>query len=139
MVVQDCARAYRKNAVLTATPGQLVLMLYDAALQAMARARDAFSRPETDLKRYEAVNAEIRKARRIITELQGRLDFSANEELAGQLFRLYDYYNRRLQEANLKKQPAPVAEVERLLGDLRNAWADMLRQQPAKVETVLAS
>ena len=45
------------------------------------------------------------------------------------MHRLYDYYDRRLVEANMKKQSAPIAEVERLLGEVRNAWFEMLRQQ----------
>jgi flagellar secretion chaperone FliS len=41
--------------------------------------------------------------------------------------RLYDYYNRRLIEANVTKKVEPVLEVERLLGEVRGAWAEMLR------------
>jgi flagellar secretion chaperone FliS len=131
MVAQDCARVYRANAILTATPGQLVLLLYDGALHALGRARSAFDRPARDLQRFEVINRELRKARRIISELQGRLDFDAGPEFAELMHRLYDYYNRRLLEANLRKNPEPLAEVERLLGEVRDAWAEMLRQQPA--------
>jgi flagellar protein FliS len=48
--------------------------------------------------------------------------------------RLYEYYNRRLFEANLRKQVDPVIEVERLLGEVRTAWAQMLREQGGKVD-----
>ena len=51
MLSQGYARTYRSNAVLTASPGQLVLMLYDGALKALAMARDALGRPESDRKR----------------------------------------------------------------------------------------
>jgi flagellar protein FliS len=47
-------------------------------------------------------------------------------EFAQTMNRLYDYYNRRLFEANLRKQPDPVREVEGLLREVRNAWAEML-------------
>jgi flagellar protein FliS len=133
MVAQDCARAYRANSILTASPGQLVLLLYDAALQSMAVARQAFDRPARDLQRYEEINRQMRKARRIITELQGRLDHSADPEFAGVMHRLYDYYNRRLLEANLRKDAEPIREVEKLLGEVRDAWAEMLRKQPTPV------
>ncbi len=59
------------------------------------------------------------------------LNFEAGGEIAPLLHRLYDYYNRRLLEANVRKDAEPVAEVERLLGELRNAWAEMLRQGAA--------
>ncbi|HVW19629.1 MAG TPA: flagellar export chaperone FliS [Opitutaceae bacterium] len=129
MVAQDCARAYRTNAILTASPGQLVLMLYDGALGALAAAKIAFGRPARDLQRFEVINKQLSKARAIIAELQGRLDYTAHPEFAQTMFRLYEYYNRRLMEANLRKDAEPVAEVERLLGEIRDAWAEMLMKQ----------
>jgi len=131
MVAQDPARIYRANSVLTASPGQLVLMLYDGALGALGSAREAFDLPPSDLRRYEIINRHLLKARKIIIELRRTLNFDAGGEIAPLLHRLYDYYNRRLLEANVRKDAEPVAEVERLLGELRNAWAEMLRQQGA--------
>jgi flagellar protein FliS len=129
MVAQNCARLYRSNAILTASPGQLVLFMYDGALQAMAAARDAMDRPATDITRFETIHRQIAKARRIISELQGNLDFKVGDgEFAGVLSRLYHYYNRRLLEANLKKDAEPIREIENLLGELRNAWSEMLRK-----------
>jgi flagellar protein FliS len=69
------------------------------------------------------------KAQRIISELQGNLNHDAGGEVSGTLQRLYEYYNRRLFEANLRKTEEPIAEVERLLGEIRNAWSEMLRQK----------
>jgi flagellar protein FliS len=91
-------------------------------------ARAAFSRPSSDLRRFEVINKQIRKARGIITELQGTLNHDVDEEFAATMHRLYDYYNRRLFEANLKKNEEPIEEVERLLGELRGAWAEALRK-----------
>jgi flagellar protein FliS len=126
MVAQDCARAYRANSVLTASPGQLVLMLYDGALNALAVARRAFDLPAKDIGRFETINRQLAKARSIIAELQGRLDFQAGPEFAEIMHRLYDYYNRRLLEANMRKQVEPIIEVEHLLTQIRDTWAEML-------------
>ncbi|HEX3730954.1 MAG TPA: flagellar export chaperone FliS [Opitutaceae bacterium] len=140
MVAHDCARAYRTNSILTASPGQLVLMLYDGALGALAAARIAFGRPARDLQRFEVINKQLTKARAIVTELQGRLDYTADPEFAQTMFRLYEYYGRRLMEANLRKDAEPVAEVEKLLGEIRDAWAAMLMKQRApEAEPALAS
>jgi len=128
MVAQDFARVYRANAVLTASPGQLVVLLFDGALQAMAAAREALARPPQDFKRYEVVHRQITKAQRIIAELRGSLNFEAGGEFAPLMEQLYEYYNRQLFEANLRKDPAPIVEVEKLLGELRDAWAEMLRK-----------
>jgi flagellar protein FliS len=139
MVAQDCARAYRANSVLTASPGQLVLMLYDGALNALALARDAFDLPAKDIRRFATINRQLAKARSIIAELQGRLDFEAGPEFAEIMHRLYDYYNRRLLEANMRKDVAPIVEVENLLTQIRNTWAQMLLKRSAEVgEPVLS-
>src|SRR4051812_38948422 len=119
MLAQGYARTYRSNAVLTASPGQLVLMLFDGALSALAIARDALGRPETDMRRLEVVNHQLLKAQAIVSELQGGLNFQAGGEVAKTLNQLYDYYNRRLFEANMRKHVGPVIEVEKMLGELR--------------------
>ncbi|HVU15764.1 MAG TPA: flagellar export chaperone FliS [Candidatus Didemnitutus sp.] len=142
MFAKDYARTYRANAVLTASPGQLVLMMYDGALRALALAQEAFSRPPQDLRRLEAINQQLVKAQQIIAQLDGALNFDVGDgQFAREMQRLYDYYSRRLLEANLRKQVEPVIEVERLLTEVRNAWAEMLRNQdrtpaPALAQTV---
>jgi len=130
MVAAGYIKTYRSNAVLTASPGQLVLMLYDGALKAMAIAREALEQPdEGDPRRIEIINHQLQKAQNIIAELQSGLNFNAGGDLSKTLFSLYDYHNRRLMEANLRKQVAPVIEVEGLVRELRNAWAEMLMKQ----------
>lgn len=129
MLAQGYARTYRSNAVLTASPGQLVLMLYDGALRALALTRDAFTRPEEDVARLQVINQQLLKAQAIIGELQSGLNFEAGGEVASTLDQVYEYYNRRLFEANMRKQVAPVVEVERLIGELRAGWAEMLTKQ----------
>jgi len=129
MLAQGYARTYRTNAVLTASPGQLVLMLYDGALRSLAIAREAFGRSEDDARRLEIINNQLLKTQAIIAELQGGLNFEKGGEVATTLSRLYTYYNRRLFEANLRKQAEPVVEVERLIGELRAGWAEMLTKQ----------
>ncbi len=129
MLAQGYARTYRSNAVLTASPGQLVLMLYDGALRALAMTREAFTRPEDDVARLQVINQQLLKAQAIIGELQSGLNFEAGGEVAATLEQVYEYYNRRLFEANMRKQVAPVIEVERLIGELRAGWAEMLTKQ----------
>jgi flagellar protein FliS len=129
MYAQNYARAYRSNSILTASPGQLVLMLFDGALNALAIARTACDDSNNDPRRFEVIHTQITKAQKIIAELQGTLNLEAGGEFARTMYRLYDYYDRRLTEANLRKQSAPIAEVERLLGEVRNAWFEMLREK----------
>jgi len=128
MLAQGYARTYRANAVLTASPGQLVLMLYDGALKSLALAREAFAQPAENPRRIAVINEQLLKAQSILNELQSGLNLAAGGEFAATLQRLYDYHNRRLFEANLRKREEPVIEVEKLLLELREAWARMLAQ-----------
>lgn len=129
MLANGYARTYRANAILTASPGQLVLMLYDGALKAMALAREAFEMSPEEPRRIQVINEHLLKAQAIISELQNGLNMEIGGEFSRTMHRLYDYHNRRLLEANLKKRVEPVIEVERLVRELRDAWAQMLSQQ----------
>lgn len=129
MVASGYARTYRSNAILTASPGQLVLMLYDGALKAIALAREGFNIPLDEPRRIEVINQHLLKAQAILNELQNGLNTELGGEFARTMHRLYDYHNRRLLEANIRKQVEPVIEVEKLVRELRDAWAQMLSQQ----------
>lgn len=124
-------QSYRQVAAQTAPPGQLVLMLYDGAIRFLERALAGFS--HTDPAEFHmAVNNNLQRAREIILELDRCLDLQQGGELAVTLNRLYDYFDRRLQESNLKKKPEGIHEVVRRLTVLRDAWAAMLgKQDPA--------
>ena len=129
MVPNAYARTYQTQAVMTASPGQLVLMLYDAALRFLAQARVALEGDKNDWHRFEVINEKIKKAQNIITELRGTLNHDASAEIAATLDQLYEYYNRRLFEANIRKDAAPLIEVEGLLRELRDGWAEMLQRR----------
>lgn len=131
MVAPGYARAYQAQAVLTASPGQLILMLYDGALRFLGHARDALQSTDENARRIETINTNLLKAQNIIAELQSCLNHEAGGDHAANLDRLYDYYLRRLLEANMRKKVEPVIEVEKLVRDLRDGWAEMLRTQDA--------
>lgn len=131
-LAQGYARAYQAQSVLTASPGRLVLMLYDGALRFMDHARDALEAPEGTPRRIENINTNLIKAQNILVELQSSLNHEIGGEHAANLDRLYDYYVRRLFEANIKKSVAPLIEVEKLVRQLRDGWAEMLSAQEAE-------
>ena len=124
------ARQYQAQAVLTASPGQLVLMLYDGALKFMRQATEAFSPEVDEVRRISQVHTALERAGNIIAELQSNLDLEVGGEYAANLDRLYDYYQRRLHEANMRKDAHIIAEVLTLVTELRDGWAEMLRAQP---------
>lgn len=113
---------YRNAQIETASPDRLLIMLYDGAIRFLGQAREALSHQE-----LERANNLINRVQDIIAELMSTLNFDAGE-ISHHLFRLYEYMNYRLIEANLRKDPAPAEEVERMLRDLREAW-----QQAAQI------
>jgi flagellar protein FliS len=131
MLATGYAQTYRANSILTASPGQLVLMLYDGVLKSLALTREAYSWDEDEPRRLEVINTQLLKAQQIIFELQDSLNHEVEGEFPQIMQRLYDYHSRRLFEANLRKQIEPVEEVERLFHELRDAWAEMLQKQEA--------
>jgi flagellar protein FliS len=128
------AQAYRNTAVLTASPGQLVLMLFDGALKSMAIAREAFARPPNDFKRLETINKHLLKAQSILAELQGSVDMEKGGDFAQTMHKLYSYHMRRLFEANMRKQVEPLVEVQRLVSEIRDAWAEMLSKRDGTLD-----
>ena len=114
--------AYKEIQIKTANQIRLIVMLYDGAIRHCNLALDALSAGH---RRYDEVNSHIIAAQDILSELTASLDFEKGGVLAKNLFSLYAFMNRRLMDANLKKEAAPLAEVKKYLGDLREAWDEI--------------
>ena len=127
-------QSYRQVATRTASPGQLVLMLYEGAIRFLERAHAGF-RLEDPVEFNTTINNNILRAQDILLELDFSLNVEQGGELAIQLRRLYDYFDRILLEANLRKDPKGVTEVIQRITDLRDAWATMLTQQGQATDT----
>lgn len=128
MHVANPWKSYRQIATQTAPPGQLVLMLYEAALRALERALPGFTYDDP-VEANTTIHNNLHRAQEIIRELNFALDLKQGGECATTLRRLYDYFEKRLWESNLKKNRAGVEEVIRHLSVLRDAWATMLKNQ----------
>ena len=103
MQYDKIAKSYKAQSVQTASPGKLVLMLFDGYLRFTTAAKKSFD--EEDLtKKNEGINNNLIRAQNIVTELQSSLDMSVPGELPGTLYRLYDYVLHQLQQANLQKK-----------------------------------
>jgi flagellar protein FliS len=118
-------QSYRQAATKTATPGQLVLMLFDGALRFLDRALIGFDLDDP-LESNLAINNNILKAQEIIRELNMSLNLEQGGEFATTMRRLYNYYDLQLSQSNLQKDPAGIQLVIRLLSVIRGAWAEML-------------
>ena len=105
MQYDKVAKSYKAQSVQTASPGKLVLMLFDGCLRFTLAAKRAFDEEEFT-KKNEDINNNLIRAQNIVTELQSSLDMSVPGDLPGTLFRLYDFVMHKLQQANLKREAA---------------------------------
>jgi flagellar protein FliS len=122
-------RSYVQTQAVSATPLQLVTMLYDGAIVAAAAAYDAMERRDIPARR-----TAINKLLGIIAELQNSLDLERGGALAVELDRIYDYVVRRLMDAVSTQSAAPIADSQKILQTLREAWHQIAQQaEPAAV------
>jgi flagellar protein FliS len=100
-------------------------MLFDGALRFLDRALVGFDL-EDPLESNMTISNNILKAQEIIRELNVSLNMDQGGDFAITMRRLYNYYDLSLSQSNLKKDPAGVQLVIRLLTTIRDAWAQML-------------
>jgi flagellar protein FliS len=110
---------YQQQSIATAGPAQLVLMMYDGALAAIARARQAQAE---GLKGLPVVNDELQRAQAIIRELLFTLDHEKGGAVAANMASLYDFSIDRLIRANVSKDLTLLDPVVAVVQDLRDAW-----------------
>lgn len=101
----------------SADPHQLIVMLFDGALERIAIARGAIERKDIEEK-----GQKIGRVIAIVDGLRASLDKERGGEIAENLDNLYDYIQRRLFEANLTNDLAVLTEVADLLKEVRSAW-----------------
>ncbi len=111
------ANPYMGQAVSTASPERLVYMLFERCVVSLTQVRDQPTNAEL-------VNRELQRVQDITTELQVALDFERGQPIAGLLASLYDYVQRRIIEANVKKDVSILSDVEQIFVELRDGWHD---------------
>jgi flagellar protein FliS len=113
-------QAYRENAVLSATPEQLVVMLYDGAQRFLRQAGKAMRGGE-----IERTHNALRRAEMIVAHLDGVLDYEQGEPIASQLHPIYRFCLTHLRRARMDQDIGKLEEVAGLLGELRESWAEI--------------
>ena len=123
MALNNSYNQYRQVQVSTASQGTLILMIYDGITKRLNIANVALKN-----KQMEIANKELQGAQDLITELMVTLNFDAGGDIAKNLYRLYEYFNYRLVQANIKKDPEIVQEILDHVIDLRKTWQQVIRQ-----------
>lgn len=129
MAYTNALSAYKETRIKTASQGQLILMLYDKAVQHLdqgLRLLNINSAGRKDPGKIEEINKSILKTQEIITELMVSLDFELGGEISKNLFSLYTWFNQELFEANIRQEPDRIAAVRNMLSELRGAWSEIV-------------
>jgi flagellar protein FliS len=129
---QQNAARYRQAQVETASPAQLLVMLYDGAIRFLSIARE-----KMESRDLESRHTNLIKAQKIIAELLSSLDMKRGGEVATNLQRVYTFMLQQLVEANLNDKIAPIDEVLGMLRELRESWADVAQQNLGSVQAVV--
>lgn len=111
------ASQYKKTSVNTATPGQILLLLYEAAIKNVKKAIECIDRQDIPGK-----GVHIGKTHDIINELAATLDHKVGGKIAEDLERLYNFMTERLLKANLENDKASLETVLKLLENLLSGW-----------------
>ena len=111
--------AYRENSILTASPEQLVVMLYDGAGRFLRQAEGSMIDGS-----WLQASEKLSRAEAIIDELLATLDMDQGA-IAERLQAIYIYCKRCLMEARRERDANKVRLVVRLMGELREAWAQV--------------
>jgi flagellar secretion chaperone FliS len=114
-------QAYAESAILTASPGRLVVMLYDGAIGSLRQSAVAMRAGDR-----ERARMRMRKAEAIIDELNGSLDMGVGE-LPDRLRAIYHFCKRQLITANVAGNAATIDTVAGLLSELRDSWDQAAR------------
>lgn len=107
---------YRKTSIETSSPEKLLLMLYGGAINFLNQAIAGL-----EARDHERVNKMLVKSQAIIEELMVSLNM--DYEVSQRLWSLYDYFLRRLVEANVKKEREPIEEVLGMMTELQECWS----------------
>ena len=119
MIQNQGYAAYNNSKILTATPAELTLMLYDGAIKFTNIAIMAIEKKD-----IQKAHTNIIKTERIIIEFQSTLD--EKYPVSKDFNVVYSYLIRRLREANIKKDAEILEEVLKHLRTMRDTWKEVM-------------
>ena len=121
MALPNAYGQYNNSKILTASPAELTLMLYEGAIKFCNVAIAG-----VENKDIEKAHIHIQKTEKIIDYLRQTLDM--NYPVAEDFERVYSYIGRRLIEANIKKDKEILEEVNGHLRSLRDTWKEVMKK-----------
>lgn len=122
-MLANAHQQYFESQLETASPGKLLIMLYDGAIKFLSQAITALEQNDVQT----AHNATLR-AEDIVTEFMATLNMEQGGEIAKNLFRLHEYQSWRLRQGLAKRDVEALKEVQGSLRELREAWLTAVKE-----------
>lgn len=113
--------SYLQQMVETATPVQLIGLLFRRGSELMDEAEQALTEQD-----FERANEALTKAQKVVAELISSLDMEKGGEIAVNLHRLYTFVWERLLHANLRKSIEPLQDAKQIWEQLRQLWEQVV-------------
>ncbi|HLI62433.1 MAG TPA: flagellar export chaperone FliS [Terriglobales bacterium] len=125
--IVDARQIYRDTAVRGATPIELVILLYDAAIEDMRRALTALQGNDIEMRANRISHALM-----VLQQLQGTLDFERGGSAARQFEQFYNVVRAKLLEAQMRSSHELMRQQIRYMSEVRDCWvaAKRLLQSP---------
>ncbi len=116
----DPTKAYRRNTILTASPGKLIVLLYEGAIRHMERARIEIETPGRE--RTSAAGMALSKSMAIVGELRSCLDQDKGMDSSQELDQLYEFILDRVYQTNIERKPGIIDPAITVMKTLKEGW-----------------
>jgi len=117
------ANKYKQTSITTANRGQILIMLYEAAIRNIKKAK-----LHIEEKNIEGKSKALGKVHDIINELISSLDFKIGGKIAEDLERLYGFMIEQIMKANMENKTEYLIPIEKILEDLLFAWREAVKE-----------
>lgn len=119
------ANAYKTQQIMTASPEELTLMLYNGAIKFIAESIQALEK-----KNYEQSHQSNMRAQEIVREFMATLDM--RYEVSQNWFKLYEFIEYCLIQGNVQKDIVKLEEAKSMLQEFRDTWFQAMKQARAQ-------
>ncbi|NLL38779.1 MAG: flagellar export chaperone FliS [Clostridiales bacterium] len=130
VMLTNAQEVYRQQKILTASPMELILMLYDGIRKDLLQAQIAIEKKNMQMAHDKLINAQD-----IVIELINSLDFKYS--ISNELLSIYEFLQKLLQDINVKKDASLIPEAMELVGTLKEAWIQVDEDQKKKKASLL--
>lgn len=128
--IQGQSKKFLKNVVDSASPVQLIVLLYEGCLQWLHMAKQDIKKNKTEkVVNWSNFASYMGMALEIVTHLQDSLDVKQSREFSERMFALYDFMKATLIKANVNKDEKLIDDVIGILKDIKDTWKEAIKKQ----------